>query len=76
MNRWVANLRALPINERSVIIRSYFNYAYYTSVHPQTIDNHFSVQILQTIDSLIKDYDQGGYGSYYELSTRRSLSLR
>lgn len=76
MTRWVANLRALPINERSVIIRSYFNYAYYTSVHPQTIDNHFSVQILQTIDSLIKDYDQGGYGSYYELSTRRSLSLR
>ncbi|NBO66114.1 MAG: hypothetical protein EBU88_14955, partial [Acidobacteria bacterium] len=46
MGRWVDNLRALPINERSVIIRSYFNYAYYTSVHPQTIDNHFSVQIL------------------------------
>ena len=76
MGRWVDNLRALPINERSVIIRSYFNYAYYTSVHPQTIDNHFSVQILQTIESLIRDYDQGGYGSYYELSTRRSLGLK
>ena len=76
MNRWVENLKALPIDERSVIIRSYFNYAYYTSVHPQTIDNYFSVQILQTIDSLIKDYEQGGYGSYYELSTRRSLELK
>ena len=76
MDRWVANLRALPINDRSVIIRSYFNYAYYTSVHPQTIDNHFSVQIMQTIESLIRDYDQGGYDSYYELSTRRSLDLR
>jgi hypothetical protein len=76
IGKWVDNLRALPINDRSVIIRSYFNYAYYTSVHPQTIDNHFSVQILQTIESLIRDYDQGGYGSYYELSTRRSLSLK
>jgi hypothetical protein len=76
MTRWVENLKALPIDERSVIIRSYFNYAYYTSVHPQTIDNHFSVQILQTIASLIADYEQGGYGSYYELTTRRSLELR
>ena len=76
MTRWVENLKALPIDERSVIIRSYFNYAYYTSVHPQTIDNHFSVQILQTIASLITDYEQGGYGSYYELTTRRSLQLR
>lgn len=76
MTRWVENLKALPIDERSVIIRSYFNYAYYTSVHPQTIDNHFSVQILQTIASLIADYEQGGYGSYYDLTTRRSLELR
>ncbi|NDD65061.1 MAG: hypothetical protein EBZ36_13975 [Acidobacteria bacterium] len=76
MAKWVDNLRALPINDRSVIIRSYFNYAYYTSVHPQTVDNHFSVQILQTIESLIKDYDGGGYASYYELSTRRSIALK
>ena len=76
MQRWVDNLKSLPIDDRSVIIRSYFNYAYYTSVHPQTIENHFSVQILQTIDSLIKDYDAGGYSSYYELSTKRSLELK
>ena len=76
MTRWVENLKALPIDERSLIIRSYFNYAYYTTVHPQTIDNHFSVQILQTISSLIADYEQGGYGSYYDLTTRRSLDLR
>ncbi len=75
MQRWVDNLKSLPIDDRSVIIRSYFNYAYYTSVHPQTIENHFSVQILQTIDSLIKDFDAGGYSSYYELSTKRSLEL-
>lgn len=76
MQRWVDNLKSLPIDERSVIIRSYFNYAYYTTVHPQTVDNYFSVQILQTIDSLIRDFDAGGYTSYYDLSTKRSLDLK
>ncbi len=77
MQRFVENLKMLPISERSLIIRSYFNYAYYTNVHPQTIENYFSVQLLQTIDSLIKDYEtNGGYGSYYELTTRRSLDLK
>lgn len=77
MQRFVENLKMLPISERSLIIRSYFNYAYYTNVHPQTIENYFSVQLLQTIDSLIKDYEtNGGYGTYYELTTRRSLDLK
>jgi hypothetical protein len=77
MQRFVENLKMLPISDRSLIIRSYFNYAYYTNVHPQTIENYFSVQLLQTIDSLIKDYEtNGGYGTYYELTTRRSLDLK
>lgn len=75
-DRWVDNLRSLPIDERSVLIRSYFNYAYYTSQHPQTIDNYFSVQLLQTIESLISDQNAGGYDTYYDLVTRRSLDLR
>jgi len=76
MQRFIENLKTLPIEDHSIIIRSYFNYAYYTSVHPQTIEHYFSVQLLQTIDSLIKDYDLGGYNSYYELTTRRSLDLK
>lgn len=76
LDRWVENLRALPIDDKSVIIRSYFNYAYYTNVHPQTVENSFSVQLLQTIDSLVKDQGSGGYESYYDLTTRRSLELK
>jgi hypothetical protein len=77
MLRFVDNLKSLPIDERSVIIRSYFNYAYYTNVHPQTIDNSFSVQILQTIDSMLKDYSSDRpYDSYWDLATRRSLELK
>jgi hypothetical protein len=75
-DQFADNVRTLPIDERSVIIRSYFNYAYYTSQHPQTIDNYFSVQLLQTLDSLIKDQNAGGYETYYDLVTRRSLDLR
>jgi hypothetical protein len=75
-DRFVDNVRALPIDERSLLIRSYFNYAYYTSQHPQTIDNYFSVQLLQTLESLIRDQDAGGYENYYDLVTRRSLELR
>ena len=74
--RFVDNLRFLPIDNRSVIIRSYFNYAYYAYQHPQTVDNHFSVQLLQTIDSLLRDMSAGGYDNYYDLVTKRSLDLR
>lgn len=76
MGRFVENLKSLPIDNRSVIIRSYFNYAYYTNIHPQTIDNYFSVQLLQPIDALIKGYDAGEFSSYYELTTRGSLELK
>lgn len=75
-DRFIENVRALPIDEHSLLIRSYFNYAYYTSQHPQTIDNYFSVQLLQTLDSLIHDQSAGGYENYYDLVTRRSLDLR
>lgn len=76
MPKFVENLKALPISDKSVIVRSYFNYAYYTNVHPQTIENYFSVQILQTIDSMLKDYAGDGYNTYYDLATRRSLELK
>src|SRR5262245_33937745 len=77
MPRFVDNLKALPIDDRSVIIRSYFNYAYYTEVHPQTVGNSFSVQLMQTIDSMLKDYaSDRPYDSYWDLATRRSLELK
>ncbi len=77
MPRFVDNLKALPIDEKSVIIRSYFNYAYYTEVHPQTVGNSFSVQLMQTVDSMLRDYaSDRPYDSYWDLATRRSLDLK
>jgi len=75
-DRFVDNVKFLPIQSKSVLIRSYFNYAYYTSQHPQTVDNYFSVQLLQTLESLVRDQNAGGYENYYDLVTRRTIELR
>jgi hypothetical protein len=77
MPRFVDNLKSLPIDDRSVIIRSYFNYAYHTEAHPQTVGNSFSVQLMQTIRSMLEDYaSDRPYDSYWDLATRRSLDLK
>ena len=69
------NMKTLPRNERSVIIRSYFN-GPYTYGHPQWIPGYFSTQILQTLESMVTEYTGGGYGSYLDLVTKHSLPLR
>lgn len=76
--RFVQNLKSLPITDKSVIIRSYFNYAYYAYQHPLTVENHFSVQLMQTIGSVIKDMEPatGGYNSYYDLVTRHLIEYK
>ncbi len=75
MGRFVENLKSLPMDANSTMIRSYFNYAYYTNVHPQTVDNHFSVQLLQPIQTLIRSFDSGEISDYYQLTTRGSVEL-
>lgn len=77
MQRFVDNLKSLPIDDKSVIIRSYFNYAYHTEAHPQTVGNSFSVQLMQTIKSMLEDYaSDRPYDNYWDLATRRSLELK
>ena len=77
MPRFVDNLKLLPIDDKSTIIRSYFNYAYHTEAHPQTVGNSFSVQLMQTIRSMLEDYaSDRPYDSYWDLATRRSLELK
>ena len=69
------NVKTLPRNERSVIIRSYFN-GPYTYGHPQWVPGYFSTQILQTMESMVTEYSRGGYPTYLELVTKHSLPLR
>ena len=69
------NAKTLPRNERSIIIRSYFN-GPYSYGHPQWVPGYFSTQIVQTLESFVAQYMRGGYSDYLALVTRHSLPLR
>jgi hypothetical protein len=73
-DRFVENLRSLPIDNRSVIIRSYFNY--YAPAHPQAEPNHFSTQLMERIDDLIKQCAAGECDAYNDIVTKYSISLK
>ena len=73
--RFAENVTALPRDERSVIIRSYFNgtsgYA-----HPQTVGEYYSTQLLQTMESFVKEHASGGYHSYSDIINKHVIDLR
>jgi hypothetical protein len=74
-DRFAENVRLLPRDERSVIIRSYFSGAYGYS-HPQAMPGYYSTQLLQTMESLVKEYASGGYQTYADVVNKHSLDLR
>jgi len=73
-DKFVENVRSLPIDSRSVIIRSYFNY--YAPAHPQAEPNHFSTQLMERIDDLIKQCAAGDCDSYNDIVTKNSIPLK
>src|SRR4030095_15044141 len=73
-DKFVENLKSLPIDSRSVIIRSYFNY--YAPAHPQAEPNHFSTQLMERLEDLIKQCAAGECDSYTDIVTKNSIPLR
>jgi hypothetical protein len=73
--RFAENVSLLPRNDRSVIIRSYFNGAWGYE-HPQSVSGYYSTQLLQTMDSFVKEFSAGGYTSYSDLIGKHMLELR
>ena len=73
-DKFVENLKSLPIDNRSVMIRSYFNY--YAPSHPQAEPNHFSTQLLQRIEDLLKQCATGECDNYNDIVTKNSILLR
>ncbi len=69
------NVRQLPRGENSVIIRSYFN-GTWGYEHPQTVNGYYSTQLLQTLDSFVKEHASGGYQSYQDLISKHLLDLK
>ncbi len=71
-DRFAANLRRLPRDPRSVIIRSYFGGGFYRQ-HPNTVPGYYSTQLLQTFDSFVAEHDAGGYQTYRDVVTKHVL---
>jgi hypothetical protein len=66
-DEFAENMARLPIDGRSVIIRSLFARG---DNHPQAVPGYYSTQLLQTIESLVSEYRTGGYGSYSDLVSK------
>jgi hypothetical protein len=74
-DEWARNVETLPRNGRSVIIRSYFG-GYYGGAHPAAVPGYFSTQLMQSMNSFVKEFDSGGYGSYFDVISKHLLPLR
>ncbi len=74
-DKFAANVKALPRAANSVIIRSYFN-GTFGYAHPQSVSGYYSTQLLQTMDSFVKEYSAGGLQSYTDVISKHSLDLR
>jgi hypothetical protein len=73
--QFAENVKKLPRDERSVIIRSYFSGGYGFR-HPQAVAGYYSSQLLQPVESFVREYARGGLRSYGELVTKDSLELK
>jgi hypothetical protein len=63
---YVANVRALPIEESSLFIRAYFSYGY---PHPAALEGHRSTLVRQKIVRFLDLFDRGAYEDYWDVST-------
>jgi hypothetical protein len=71
-DRFAVNLRRLPRDSRSVMIRSYFGGGFYRQ-HPNSVPGYYSTQLLQTLDSFVAEHEAGGYQTYRDVVTKHLL---
>jgi len=64
---FVENVRALPMDGSSLLVRAYFGYGYR---HPEALPGHRSTVIRQKAERFLKLYDDGAYRSFWDVSTR------
>lgn len=63
---YVANIDALPSNEKSLFIRCYLDQG---KKHPQELEGHRTATVLQLFDHFRWKQRSKGYGSFYQLAT-------
>jgi hypothetical protein len=73
LDRFMANVKQFPRDGRSVIIRSVFSGPARIAL-PQA-SRWRSAQLLQSVDTLVREYDAGHVRGYYDLVTVGSLEV-
>jgi hypothetical protein len=68
-NRFAETVATLPIDEKSVIIRSYMR-----GGHAHNVPGYTSTQIVERIDAFVAVQREGGYMSYVDLVTRNAIA--
>lgn len=67
------NVRALPRDERSLIIRSFVGFGYQ---HPEALPGYYITTLLQYMENFLRHHDAGDYRSYYELGVVDYIPLK
>jgi hypothetical protein len=65
-NRFVDNIRRLPVNEHSVFIRAYANL---NRPHPEMVGTHITVTLVQNIERFLENADRGVYRNLWDVVT-------
>lgn len=69
-DKWVNNVRKLPLTEKSLFIRS----ASGRIQHPAALSGHRAATLLQKMTVFLKDFDAGLYKSHYDLVTTNYIA--
>src|SRR6266567_2074494 len=63
--RYIANLKALPLDRDSIFIRSYF--PTYGRPHPLNLSGHRSTSLVQPMTKFLDQYDSRSLSSYWDV---------
>jgi len=63
---YVANVRALPLDDSAQFIRAYFSYGY---PHPEALPGYRSTLVRQRIRRFLELYDEGALHNYWDVAT-------
>ena len=69
LERYTANVAALPRDDRSMIIRSYFPGLW--GRHPRAVRGYHTTQLLQRIRDFVEGSERGEFPTYWDLVTER-----
>ncbi len=70
---YAENVRQLPIDDRSIFIRSYFGYG---MPHPEQVQPYWMTSLMQYIRSFLQQQDTSPYYSYRDLAVRDFISVK